>query len=762
MARLSADLVLSLRDKVSGPARGVGQSIDRLNAKTKRGAVMAQRNTRLTAASAAGMGKAQTMALAGISRVVAPLATGYAVKQVVTAAADFESSLTGIQKKAGISGEATAKLGNEIKDLATSGDLAVPIEELLAAYERGAAAGLPTEELEEFASLSAKAADAFEMSAEDVGNAAAGFGTSLNLPIGEMERYFDLINGLADSGISDESDIVKFVDRAGAQLKMMGLTNEQIAAYGSTMLNLKMPAEVAARAMNTLSTKLLTPQSTKKSKKAFEQLYGSADEFTEMMKDDANGAVEDFLKRLEGLDKFERTEILTDILGQGFADEINRVVAALPELRRNLDYAAGSEWFGSLSDSYQLKLDDFWSQWQIMKNKVETLAIDLGGAGMPILKNALTGARELVDDIQDGMAAFEANVDFAELDKVKTSVSELAAQIGEMMGMGGDGSPIQSFFEKLAGTVNAVSNGVNIVQDVAQSLGLAAPDDDTPETRQGRVQKLVDGYAEFNPRLGKPIKGIYDTYTRTPEEQEAAIADREAYWSRQGEAWEAANAPGGPPQRKGLPARPPPAKAILPALDYPTSAPSGAVRTIPIPTPAPRGEHQAAAPAGMSISESQLAEIDQQLGALLDKKNQLEDVFRIAPDPVGIETMRAIGDEMQRLMEKRDAVMNSAPSAAPPPAVALPPDPDFIGPVQREGERASLAAEQFGRRIASAISVTATPTVNTGSIEAARQKVAALANELARIPGLARDASVAAQSARVDYSGLHADLSRAG
>ena len=63
------------------------------------------------------------------------------MKSAITQAADFESALTKIQQKAGLSNEATAKLGEEIKVLAVSGDVAVGIDEIGAAYERAAAAG---------------------------------------------------------------------------------------------------------------------------------------------------------------------------------------------------------------------------------------------------------------------------------------------------------------------------------------------------------------------------------------------------------------------------------------------------------------------------------------------------------------------------------------------------------------------------------------------------------------------------------------------
>lgn len=324
------------------------------------------------------------------------------------AAADFESLMTGIEKKAGASAEQMARIKADIQDLSTGRDLASSIDEIAAAYERGAAAGIPIEDLREFAKLTAMAADAFEMSAEKVGNAAAGFEKGLGVARDQMEGFFDLINTLADAGISDESDIIDFLDRAGASLTSIGMSKEEVAALGATLVNLKMPAEVAARAMDTLSGKLVAPQNLgKKARTAFQAIVGDMGSFAQVVAEDANAGLMLFLEKLENIDSAKRAGLLGALLGEGFDDEISRLVVGLDEYRRNLALAQDQEqWLGSLRQSYEKKLDDYWSKSQRFWNNHQNILRILGERTLPIFGQALDDASDFMRDI-----AFDGSLD---------------------------------------------------------------------------------------------------------------------------------------------------------------------------------------------------------------------------------------------------------------------------------------------------------------------------------------------------------------
>lgn len=520
---IEARLKLSAIDRTKKAFDSVARNLDRIDNKS-RAVDRAQR-----AASRSDMinrqvvsTRAATMSMLGLNSAVAAIGSGVAFKELVSTTADFESALTGIQKKAGTTADETARLGKEALALSASGELAVPLEEVLSAMERGAAAGLPLDELRDFARLSAMAADAFEMSAEEVGNAAAGFKVSMGISMGGMEEYFGLINKLADSGIADERDIVNFLDRAGANMKLFGLTAEQAAAYGSTLANIKMPAETAARMMNTLTSKLLSPGSDKAAG-ALEDIVGNMTDFQKLLKSDGNKAIEFFLDKVAELDKFKAAEGLTGFLGQGFADEVLRLSAAREELARNQKIALDkASWKGSLGESYDLKLDDFWSQFQLLQNEFKKLTIDVGMTGMPAMKDALEGARDIAKEIGLGLENLKADVNIDEVIEAKDAVANLITEINSLMAMGSDNPPIQEFFANLATTVNGVAAGVGLIRDGAQLLGLAEADDDTSSDSLDRLLAAGRAAQVVNPidQLGR---GLIDRLLGREEQKTETI-----------------------------------------------------------------------------------------------------------------------------------------------------------------------------------------------------------------------------------------------
>lgn len=510
MAATNVDIVIRAIDRASGTVRNVKRQIDGMRDSQGRmrdaqGRYMAGPGGRASAST-----RHSIMPFGLSPRLLGAGAAGLGLKGAATAAADFQSQLTAIQKKAGISADETARLGKEALALATSGELATSIDEIMSAYERGAAAGIPLDELREFARLSAMAADAFEMSAEDVGNAAAGFQVGLGVTMEQMEAYFGLINKLADSGISSESGIINFLDRAGANMKLFGLSAEQAAAYAATLGNIKMPPEVAARMMNTLTSKLLAPGS-KKAHAALKGIVGNVGEFNALLKKDANAALELFLENVSKLDKFESAELLTGLLGQGFADEVLRLSNAMEEVRRNQEIARDrAGWENGLEQTYKLKLDDFWSQWQLLENAVKKLGIDLGTMAMPTLTAALEGARGIIAEIGQELETFRLTMDWSSVTEAQTAVGELMAEINKVLNIDPpkDGH-IAQFFEDLktittdvAGAIKYISGQLTELVKFSQDpLGYVTRQKTDEELRRWGLEPMTD--EERNRRLNE-------------------------------------------------------------------------------------------------------------------------------------------------------------------------------------------------------------------------------------------------------------------
>ena len=140
--------------------------------------------------------------------------------------------------------------------------------------------------------------------------------------------------------------------------------------------------------------------------------------------------------------------------------------------------------------------------------------------------------------------------------------------------------------------------GINTVRDVAQAVGLAEPDKDTPDDRKKRRDKLVDGLAELSPPLGA-IKSVYDVTTgrRTEEENQTIRKDTARRRAQMGavsgqtpdeldrarrEHWEKRNAALG--ENAVVPVA---GTMKLPDLKMPEAPPADLVRTVPIPKARP-------------------------------------------------------------------------------------------------------------------------------------------------------------------------------
>lgn len=538
MADQKVQIVISALDRASGTVRKVGNELDGLDRRAGRmGGGVGSRLAGARAGIGAGIGAGASVggALMGAAGLGA-IGAGFGAAKFVSAAADYESALTGIQKKSGMTADEVARLGEEAKALATSGKVAIPLDEMLAGIERGVAAGIPKDEIMDFITLTAKASDAFEMTAEDVATAGETIGQAFAIPRDEMQEMFDVINTLSDAGIAAESDVVNFLTRSGANLKMFGMAREEAAALGTTLLNIGMPAEVASRAMNTLTTQLMAPGSPK-ARKSLQGIVGDLDDFQELIRKDATGAMDLFLTRVNELDKFKAAELLNGFLGAGFSDEVLRLAAATDELGKNMDIAHNrSRWIGSLDAAYNLKLDDFWSQWAVFENQLAVLSIDIGGAVMPSVVDGMNNLKNLAIELQAGLDQLKIDLDWQEIDRAKSAAGELLSQVQLLMGVDPSKSGVTEMFKDISNTINTISSGINDTKEFIdwmdeqsgekarreqrqtdeatlaeqQALGLAPEDRDfgiLGNIREGGVaDKIFDAIDAFGANFGRPIR----------------------------------------------------------------------------------------------------------------------------------------------------------------------------------------------------------------------------------------------------------------
>lgn len=183
---------------------------------------------------------------------------GVAMFTSVRAAVEFESAMSDVRKVVdGLeSPQALRDIGREIKSLAA--EMPIAASGFAAIYAAAGRAGIARNEMRQFAIDVAKVATAFDMTAEEAGNAMAILRVQLGLTQPEIRRLTDQINYLDESVANvSASALMDFMQRSAAAGRAAGLAAEETASFGAAMLSAGYQADVAATTFLNI-TKALT------------------------------------------------------------------------------------------------------------------------------------------------------------------------------------------------------------------------------------------------------------------------------------------------------------------------------------------------------------------------------------------------------------------------------------------------------------------------------------------------------------------------
>ncbi|MDR2891594.1 MAG: phage tail tape measure protein [Deltaproteobacteria bacterium] len=326
------------------------------------------------------------------------VALGATVAIPVKLAMDFESAMADVKKVTKFDAPDFAAFSKDILRLSTRLPVAASgIADIAAAAGQ---AGIAESELLRFTEDAAKMAIAFDISAAEAGSAMTGLRTNFHLNQDEVVRLGDAFNYLSNNTDATAGEIINFTNRVGAA-KMVGLTGEQVGALGAAMLSLKIPSEVGARATNSLLLKLNNADKmSDQAKAAFGRLGLSAKQMSDMFKNDAQGALLFFLEAVKKT-KDPMGE-LHAILGEGFSDEIAKLVSGLDKYKSTLGLVADESLFsGSMLEEYKTRAETTANAMTLTKNSATMLAVTFGSVLLPPLNQLLgvvsAGARGITD-----------------------------------------------------------------------------------------------------------------------------------------------------------------------------------------------------------------------------------------------------------------------------------------------------------------------------------------------------------------------------
>lgn len=320
-------------------------------------------------------------------------ATSGMVMNIAEPAIKFESAMADVKKVVDFkSPEGFANLSKDILKLTRT--LPMTAEELAAITASGGQLGVAEADLKDFTTTIAKMSVAFDMSAQDSGDAMAKLANVYKIPIKDIGNLGDAINELSNSSPAKASDIVSTLGRIGGVAKQFGLTENAAAALSNSFVSLGKTPEVAGTAINGMLTKLMTAdKGGKKFQAALKSMGLNAKDLKKAIGQDAQGALTNFLKQIQKLPKEKQMGALVDLFGLEYADDVAVLAGNVEVLEKSLktlqdtDADGKANYLGSMEKEFSARAATTENGLQLLKNSASEFWTALGAKLLPVINN---------------------------------------------------------------------------------------------------------------------------------------------------------------------------------------------------------------------------------------------------------------------------------------------------------------------------------------------------------------------------------------
>lgn len=335
------------------------------------------------------------------------VALGATAASPIVKAAQFETAMLGVAKQVDGARDSSGKLTQVYFDMAKQiqmlgREIPLATNDLADMVTAGARMGVAKDELIGFTRTAAMMADAFEMPAGELADSMGKIAGLFKIPIPAIGELADSINYLDDNAISKGGDIIEFLTRTGGVAAAVKVTGKEMAALGSTLLTMGERTETAGTAVNAMFQKLAAAdKGTKKFKSAMKEIGLSTAAVQKGMQKDATGTLMTVMEAIGKLPAEKQLGVMVELVGLEHSDTLAKLANNTGEWRRQLELANGAAAKGSMSREFQARLQTTNAQWQLMKNRVEEVAVNLGSVLLPAINDTFGAISPLVTAVAD-------------------------------------------------------------------------------------------------------------------------------------------------------------------------------------------------------------------------------------------------------------------------------------------------------------------------------------------------------------------------
>lgn len=370
-----------------------GKNVDSMRAKYAANAVAIdrlrtaqERLNRVEAARDRNMAKREAYK----SGILETVALGATVVAPVKAAMDFESTMADIRKVVDFpEPDGLKKMGQTILDM--SKRLPMTANDIGKIVAAGGQSGIATKELTAFAESAIKMGVAFDITADEAGQAMAEMRAAFRMTQPQVNALADKINYLGNNTAASAKDIMEIVQRIGPLGEVAGAASGSIAAMGATLRGMGIGNEIAATGIKNLLLNLSAGKAaTKAQVTVFKQLGYTANEVSKSMQLNADETIRVILKKISQLPKHAQAAALTQLFGKEVVGSIAPLLTNLDQLQENLKLVGdATKYAGSMEKEYQARAATTANSLIIFRNQVNALGITIGSVLLPAVNSLL-------------------------------------------------------------------------------------------------------------------------------------------------------------------------------------------------------------------------------------------------------------------------------------------------------------------------------------------------------------------------------------
>lgn len=317
-------------------------------------------------------------------------------------AIDYESAMADVKKVVNFETPQQFKImGDDIIRLSTK--LPMAAKDIAAIVAAGGQSGIAKNELLGFAESAVKMGVAFDISAQESGQAMAEMRTAFKMSQTEVVSLADKINYLGNNTPAAAKGIMDIVQRIGPLGEVGGFASGSIAALGATIRGMGVAEEIAATGIKNMMLALVAGESaTKGQRAAYKDLGLDAGQVAKDMQTDAEATTLKVIKSISKLDKYKQAATLKELFGSESLGSIAPLLTNMEALEKNLSMVGDkSKYAGSMQAEYAARAATTANNIQLAKNQVAGLAINIGNVLLPPINTMLGKFTAVMTVVQD-------------------------------------------------------------------------------------------------------------------------------------------------------------------------------------------------------------------------------------------------------------------------------------------------------------------------------------------------------------------------